>query len=278
VRIGVPVALLMIVAATAVAIAACGAEPAGDSPAAEPATRARPACVPRGASHTRICALAPPFRRVDGGSAYKLTTVAGESFWAVLPDELAPPSAVVAVPGVPLGVNAGLTTAAARDAADRYCDHSPRCEVTAVDRVRLPSGVMTRWDDASGSHADLGVTTVDFGQWTLVMMEPDATRAARVARALRSSVDDDHYPRVVSTDRRVPVHADWAGVALWVRLEAQDEHLLLEIVPGCRLSTKRPDLGGSDATADLELHEPDGPDGGRWCADGRYAVDAGFVE
>ena len=215
---------------------------------------------------------------MDGGSAYKLTTVAGESFWAVLPDELAPPSAVVAVPGVPIGVNAGLTTAAARDAADRYCDNFPRCEVTAVDRVRLPSGVMTRWDDASGTIADLGVTTVDFGQWTLVMMEPDATRAARVARALRSSVDDDRYPRVVSTDRRVPVHDDWAGVALWVQLEARDEYLLLDIVPGCRLSTKRPDLGGSDAPAELELHEPEAGDGGRWCANGRYSVDAGFVE
>ncbi len=215
---------------------------------------------------------------MDGGLAYKLTTVAGESFWAVLPDELAPPSAVVAVPGVPIGVNAGLTTAAARDAADRHCDHFSKCEVTAVDRVRLPSGVMTRWDDASGTIADLGVTTVDFGRWTVVMLEPDATRAARVARALRSSVDDDGYPRVVSADRRFPVHADWAGVALWVQLEAQDEYLLLDIVPGCGLSTKRPDLGGSDAPAELELHEPDGPDGGRWCVDGRYSVDAGFVE
>jgi hypothetical protein len=114
---------------------------------------------------------------VDEGTAYKLTTVAGESFWVVIPDELAPPSGVVAVPRVPIRVNADLTTAPARVAADRYCDDFHDCEVTVVDRVAVPSGVMTRWDDASGTIRDLDVTTVDLGQWTLVMMEPDATRA-----------------------------------------------------------------------------------------------------
>jgi hypothetical protein len=75
------------------------------------------------------------------------------------------------------------------------------------------------------------------------------------------------------------VDVDWAGVTLWVPdLEAQGEYLLIEIVPGCELSTKQPDLGGSDARPDLELHEPDTVDGGRWCADGRYSIDVSFVE
>jgi hypothetical protein len=273
-RTSVSVALLTSVLALAVMFSACDAERA-----AEPATQPRPACVPRGESHARICALAPPRRRVDEGTAYKLTTVAGESFWVVLPNELAPPSGVVAVPRVPIRVNAGLTTAPAREAADRYCDDFHECEVTVVDRVAVPSGAMTRWDDASGTIRDLDVTTVDFGHWTLVMIEPDATRAERVARALRWSVDDDQYPRVVSTDRAVPVDVDWAGVDLRVPdLEAQDEYLLIEIVPGCGLSTKQPALEGSDARPDLELHEPDTVDGGRWCADGRYSVDLSFVE
>jgi hypothetical protein len=289
-RTSVLVALLTSVAALAVMFSACDAERAGVPPApsgagrdlrpdAEPATQPRPACVPRGESHARICALAPPRLRVDEGTAYKLTTVAGESFWVVLPDELAPPSGVVAVPGVPIRVHADLTTVPAREAADRHCDNFHDCEVTVVDRVAMPSGVMTRWDDASGTIRDLNVTTVDLGQWTLVMMEPDATHAERVARALRWSLDDDQYPRVASTDRAVPVDVDWAGVTLWIPdLEAQDEYLLIEIVPGCERSTKQPDLGASDTRPDLELHEPDTVDGGRWCADGRYSVDVSFVE
>jgi hypothetical protein len=290
VRTSVSVALLTSVAVLGVMLSACDGERAGVPPAssvasrdlppdAEPATQARPACVPGGESHARICALAPPRRRVDEGTAYKLTTVAGESFWAVLPDELGPPSGVVAVPGVPIRVNADLTSAPAREAADRYCHDFSECEVTVVDRVAVPSGVMTRWDDASGTIRDLDVTTVDLGQWTLVMMEPDPTRAERVSRALLWSVDQDRYPRVVSTERGVPVDVDWAGVSVWVPdLEARDEYLLIEIVPGCGLSTKQPDLGGRDARPDLELHEPDTVDGGRWCADGRYSVDVSFVE
>jgi hypothetical protein len=249
------------------------------APDAEPVTEARPACVPRGESHVRLCALAPPRRRVEDGTAYKVATVAGERFWVVLPEELAPSSGVVAVPEVPIRVNAHVSTAPAREAADRYCDGFPECEATVVDRVTVPSGVMTRWDDASGTIRDLDVTTVELGQWTLVMIGLDATRAERVARALRWTVDEDRYPRVVSTDRQVAVDVDSAGVALWVPdLGAQDEYLLIEIVPRCELWTKEPDLGGSDAGPNLQLHEPDTVEGGRWCADGRYWVDASFVE
>lgn len=284
VRISVPVALRRSVAGLAVVLAACGAERAGVPPAPSvasqdlpPATPARPACVPRNQSHDRICALAPPRRRVDDGTAYKLTTIAGESFWVVLGDEHALSSGVVAVPTVPIRVNAGLTTAPAREAADRFCDDFRTCEVAVVDRVAVPSGVMTRWADASGAIRDLAVTTVDLGGWTLVMSEPDARRAEQVARALRWSIDDGGYPRVTSTDRAAPVDVDWAGVALWVPdLDAQDAYI--EILPGCELSAKRPDLGGFDAGPHLELHPPDTVDGGRWCADGRYSVDVSFAK
>jgi hypothetical protein len=233
--------------------------------------------VPRDGSHARICGLAPPRRRLDEGTAYKLTTVTGVSFWVVLRDGLARPSGVVAVPRVPTPSNADLTTAAARDVANRYCDGFPACEVTVVERVAMPSGLMTRWDDASGSIRDLGVATVDLGLWTLVIAGPDSDRAARLARALQWTVDEDQYPRVASNDRGVPVHVDWAGVALWT-VDPQEEDVLIEIVPGCELSTKQPDLGGSDAGSDLELHAPGTVDGGRWCADGRYSVDVSFAE
>jgi hypothetical protein len=290
VRTSVSVALLASFAALAAMLSACDAERAGAPaapsvasrdlpPDAEPATHARPTCVPRGESHARICGLAPPRRRVAEGTAYKLTTVAGESFWLVIPDGLAPPAGVVAVPKVPIRVNAGLTTAPAPAAADRYCDDFPECEATVIDRVAVPSGVMTRWDDASGTIRDLEVTTVDLGPWSLVMLEPDAAHAERVARALRWTVDEDRYPRAVSTDRGVPVDVDWAGVTLWVaHLEAGDEYVLIEIVPGCDLSTKQPDLGGADAGPDLDLHGPGTVDSGQWCADRRYYVGVSFAK
>ncbi len=50
------------------------------------------------------------------------------------------------------------------------------------------------------------------------------------------------------------------------------------MIPGCELSTKEPDLGGSDAGPELVLHEPDTAKGGRWCVDGRYWVDIAFIE
>jgi hypothetical protein len=232
--------------------------------------------VPRGGGHARICGLAPPRRRAEQGSAYKVTTIGGESFWVILPDELAPSSGVVAVPDVPVGVRAELTTAPAREAADRSCDDFPACEPAVVSRERLPESLV-RWDDASGTIGDLGVTTVDLGSWTLVLPEPDADRAERVGRAIGSSVDADGYPRLTSADPGVPLSLDWAGVLLWVP-DPEGEHHLIQVVPGCELTTKEPDLGGSDAGAELELHEPDTVSGGRWCVGGRYWVDVTFAE
>ena len=248
-------------------------------PGVEPTTEAKAACVPRGDGRPRICALAPPHRTVEGGRAYKLTTIDGESFWVVLPDELAPSSGVVAVPGVPIHVNAGLTTASARETANRSCDDLPKCEPIVVNRKAVPAGVLTRWDDASGTIKDLGVTTVDFGSWSLVMLEPEAALAERVARAVSWSVDQEGYPRLTSTDPEVPVDVDWADVVLWVpNMDVQGRYHLIQVIRGCDLSAKEPDLGGSDAGADLEFHEPDEVDGGRWCVDGRYWVDVAYVE
>jgi hypothetical protein len=194
---------------------------------------------------------------VEGGSAYKVTTISGQSFWMILPDELAPSSGVVAVPGVPVRVNAGLTTASAHEAADRYCDDFPECEPTVVSREDLLAGLLSRWDDVSGTIKDLEVTTLDLGSWTLVMLEPDATLAERLAQAISSSVDADGYPRLTSTNPDVPLDSDWAQGVLWVpNPEKEGEYHLIEVIPGCELSTKEPDLGGSDAGPELELHEP----------------------
>ena len=160
-------ALIAIGAALVLILPACSSEEASPSsdvaPEAGPIVEREPACVPYGDGHERTCGLAPPRRRVQGGTAYKVTPIRGEGFWVVLPDELAPSSAVVAVPGVPIRVQAHLTTASPRDAADRYCGDLPRCAPVDVNREAVPGGVLTRWDDASGMVRDLGVTTVAFG-------------------------------------------------------------------------------------------------------------------
>ena len=252
-----------------------------------PATEGRPACVPPGDGRERICGLAPPERRVQAENAYKVATIGDDSFWVVLPAELAPSSGVVAVPGVPIRVNAHLTTASPRDAAARYCGDFPRCEPVVVNREAVPAGVLTRWDDASGMIRDLEVTTLDLDVWTLVMLEPDAAVAERVARTLTWSVGEDGYPRMTGSDPEVPVDEDWADVVLWVP-GPEGGHHLIQVIPGCELSVKEPDLGGSDAGPDLQLldvgyeggplREPTPIEAGRWCVDGRYAVEITFAD
>jgi hypothetical protein len=251
-------------------LAGCGSDEPAQRPDVPAATDPRPACVPRGNGRPRICGLAPPQRPAPGGIAYKATTVTGRSFWVTVPDELATLSGVVAVPTAPLRVNGSLTTAAPRDAADRFCDGFRDCEPTAVSRA---PGPVVRWDDASGSIRDLGVTTLDLGAWTLVLAEPDADRVEAIARAVTSRVGRDGYPRLRSVEDEVPLDADWAGVLLWVG------EYLIHVMPGCELSAKKPeDLGGSAAGPELALHEQDGPEAGTWCAGGRFWVDVTFAE
>ena len=273
--------LLPAAAALVVSVSACAeqatAPPAARTDQTEPVNTGAPTCVPHGSGHARVCGLAPPQRNVPGGAAHKATTITGESFWVTLSDEVASEARVMAVPGVPIRVNAGLTTAAPRAAADRYCDEFPECKPIVVSRRELRSrGVLSRWDDESRTIEDLEVTTLDIGRWTLVISEPDPALAERIARRLRWSIDEDGYPRAASTKRDVHLDGDWAGVTLWVPdADRQGEHYLIDVIPGCDLSAKKPDLGGSeDSGSQLERHRY----GGRWCVDGRYWVDVAFIE
>ena len=268
-----------------IALTACGSadRPAETRPASPQAfkppavlTASEPVCRPRADSRSRLCGLAPPRGPVEGGIAYRLTNVVGESFWVVLPDELVPDPGGVATPVAPVG--AGLTIMAVREAADHYCGEFPACEPEAVSRESLPNGgILTRWDDPSGSITDLEVSTVALDLWNLVIHHPDAALAERIARAVRVTVDEDLFPRVESTDPGVPLHADWAEVYFFVPSpEEHGSYHLIEILPGCDLESKQPDLGGWNPGPELELHEPDEVAGGRWCERGRYWVDVSF--
>jgi hypothetical protein len=277
-----------------VGLSACGSEEAGVPPghsvaseAPGPTTEGEPACVPHGNGHARICGLAPPQRRVPEGTAYKVAAITGDSFWVVLPDELAPSSGVVAVPGVLNPFRAYVTTAPDREAADSYCHGFPACEPVVVDREGVRAGVLTRWDDASGMIRDLGVTTVAFGSWTLVIPDLDAGPAERVARRLTWSVGEDGYPRLSSTDPEVPVDTDWAEVVLWVPdRETAGEHHRIRVLPGCELAREAA-LESFVVSPDLQLvviGYDGGPGreapvvGGRWCVDGHYGVEVTSAE
>jgi hypothetical protein len=63
---------------------------------------------------------------------------------------------------------------------------------------------------------------------------------------------------------------------LLVRDPRSEGYNMLEILPGCRLSEKDSDLGGSDVSAALEVHEPDTVAGGRWCLGGEFFVDVAW--
>jgi hypothetical protein len=155
----------------------------------------------------------------------------------IVPDALATPTGVVVGPGIPIRVNAGLTTASARQAADRSCDDFPECEPIVVSREELPAGgVLTRWDDASRTITDLEVTTWDFGQWTLVMSEPDPALAERIARALSWSGDEDGYPHLAGD---VTLYYSFACLRCLVeqRRWAEAEYLCALRPSGLRLPT-----------------------------------------
>lgn len=266
---------LLVAAVCSLLTASCGGS---TSDVRQPIQVPKTACVQE-QNHSSICGLKPPARRVEGGEAYKVTTVLGESFWVILPDELISTAEVVAIPGVPAPVAAGLSTATARQVADWECGDFPSCKPEAVTREELPSGaVLTRWEDASGTILDLDLTTLELGTWTLELSHPDARLAERFARALKAEVDEDGYPRLASTDPEVRLHADWDRVVLWVPSPGTREDHQIEVIPGCELTEKEPDLGGADAGPELELHEPDTVAGGHWCVEGRYWVDVAFVD
>ena len=269
---------LLLAAVCSLLAASCGGS---TSDATQPAQPAKTACT-REQDHFSACGLLPPTRRVDRGEAYKLTTVLGESFWLILPDELAPAIEVVAVPGVPGRVSAGLSTATARQIADRQCGYDfPSCKPETVTREKLPNNaILTRWEDASGTILDFDLTTLELGVWTLEISHPDARLAEHFARALQLSVDEDGYPRLATADPEVPLDADWDYIVFFVPSPGKlANYHQIEVIPGCEFSEKEPALdGGSDVGPELEFHEQGPASSGSWCIDGRYWVNVAFID
>jgi hypothetical protein len=228
--------------------------------------------------------LRPPQGTIGGEAAYKLRTVTGETFWLILPDELSGGD-VFAGPSVPISLHTalspriGLTATAPDGVALRYCG-IPRCRPQAIaHKVLANGGQLTRWTDAGEMMRDLGLTTVRFDEWTLILS--DGTEASReaIAGALTWHVDPDGFIQLASSDPQVAFNRNWAEVFVFVRDPApQDYYNELEILPGCRLAEKQPDLGGSNAGPTLDLHEEDAGSGGRWCAGDKFWVDASWAD
>lgn len=224
-----------------------------------------------------VCGVTPPSRRLEGATAYLVTTVAAESFWAILPDDFAPIRAVLALPDAPIEWFGGLTrstthltTALPETAALRFCGSVPSCEPEAVASRSLSNGgILTRWRLGWGETSSQAVT-IEMGIWVLALPDEVPPVMDFLAGTLRWSLRD-HFLLLRSSDVNYPIHDDWAGVRLLV---AMDEGTFsLRILPGCELSEKRPDLDLRDVGPRLRRSGPS-ERGGEWCVGGRYWVHA----
>lgn len=261
------------------------AEPAGPSPteglrrgADLLGSRGR-VCLPDAATKGRACGVAPPTRRTGGHTAHRMTTVAGESFWVMWPDDPAPARKMVAIPRVPLGwlgelgrSHLQVTTDPPHDAVTQLCPSERICEPAPVVRQSLPNGAThTGW--RLGPRQAVDVVTVQMGHWTLALREEAESVTEFVAGILRWDLDRG-FLVLESTDPTYPVYADWAGVRILAL--GNDDPYSLTITPGCELSQKRPDLGRADAATGLRLLRS--PPGGEWCAGGRFWVHARDID
>ena len=201
-------------------------------------------------------------QRAEGGFAFKVASITGEAFVVVLPDattaELRPDAPIV-VDGAALTPRQLLTTADPPAAVEPYFPLSEPAVVTS--RLTERGAVVAVW--GADGYANT-LTTVDLGTWTLVLDGPDLL-SSKIADALSWEEDSSAMLRITSLDPDVILLEDWAGI----QLEMVDQSALVIVLPGCDLTAKQPNLGGSVIGAELEVH----PSGGRWCANGRYFVE-----
>lgn len=229
-------------------------------------------CLPSVGRGGAACGVAPPAGRVGGHTAYRVTTVAGRSFWVIWPDDLAPAGSVVAVPRVPLGGlgEAGrspleVTTEAPHEVVARMCPST--CDPAPIVRRTLSNGaVHTGWRLAPGQAVE--VVTVQMGHWVLAVREGAVSVTEFVAETLRWGLDRG-FLLLEGPDPTYPVYADWAGVR--VVADGGDEPYSLTITPGCELSKKRPPVRRETGP---ELRVFRSRPGGSWCAGGELWVQA----
>jgi hypothetical protein len=258
-------------------------------PSPGPPTPARPGCISFNVSNQgelrdarKECGLLPAELRVEGGAAYRLTAPSGETFWAVFHDDvrvntvMTMPDVLMRVEGVPIRdnpVGQFFTTDEPREAVRLHCAGEPECDPQVVESEVLPNGaILARWEDRSGT-APLEVTSVDLGTWLAVLPDHDTSEVTeRIARALQWREDEDGYLLVSSSDPDVSIDHDWSS--LRVGIGTNRGFFWGRILPDCRLSEKRPDLGGNDYGPGLTFGAGTDafPPSAHWCADG-YAVD-----
>jgi hypothetical protein len=224
-----------------------------------------------------LCGVVPVARRVEGGTAYRVTTTTGESFWIVMSDALRDGSDPIVVPGVLVAVEgrdahegplADLTTAEPAEAARQAC-RPQICEERTTILVQSGPTINT-W---AGEGTE--VSTVDLGRWTLVLCCEALSVQEQIARAFIWDDRDDLFLTLGSTDPEVAVSADWASVLPLVQTSSGSH--TMRILPGCSLGGRDPDLGGRSVYGpdlDFSPGKDDKPEGqARWCDDGEYLID-----
>jgi hypothetical protein len=257
------------------------------SPVVDPASGSRGTtrrlCLPkRPPDSVTTCGLSPATRRADGGTAYRVTTVAGETLWVVLPDDGGRMRRVVAVPHAPIGwlgepdgSEPQITTAPSADAAARFCEAARACEPTAVTSKALANGTtLTGWRlRPAGRRVE--VVTLQMGIWVLALREDIPQVTEFIAGLLRWRLEGG-FLLLDSPDPTYPIYEDWAGVR--IAIAGDGAPYSLTVTPGCGLSEKRPDVGRPDARPRLQLHRRGGVPGGEWCSGRRYWVEARNLE
>ena len=260
-----------------------GAPRARDAePSSGPGQTREPLCSSEGvAISVAACGVSPPARRVPGGTAYQVTTVAGEALWVILPVARSGERRVVAVPHAPIGwlgkpggSELQVTTAPPLDVVGRFCEAARACDPAVATRKTLPNGAtLTRWRLRPPAAND-EVVTLQMGIWVLAFREVVPTVTEFVSGLLGWRLEGG-FLVLDSPDPTFPIYDDWAGVVISVAGDGAPYSVT--VTPGCELSEKRPDIGRADAGVRLQLQRRGGVPGGEWCS-ARYWVEARNLE
>lgn len=223
------------------------------------------------------CGLTPPARRTNDGIGHHVTTVTGESFWILLPEEVVDPNGAVAFPGVLLEPafvrtpTAWLSMTEERAFATQFC--TPQCSLAADE---FPGGArevdLRYWRDDRGA-VPIELATLSAGEWMVALWPIDEASSQRIAEALTYRVTKEGYLLLETIDDEVRIPDSWSDVTLSAQL-ADGTRFSLQVSLGCRSSRSNHDASATQIDGVLKMDQ----DGGNWCYEKQYALDVEFSD